>query len=157
MGTWRIRWVTSMCWWWLFFYLHCTCLSGPRHRIEQLYSRLKFSCLKIAWHKRRFRFFSWCGSAQQRGLKELNRSPPAENFFVFLQFLSCQLWQASSAFRHNFGHVLDSRDFKQMKYVVFGLLVFFFTTTTCGFITALLCTWDWRRWISKPRPTHFLS
>lgn len=30
-----------------FFYLHCTCLSGPHHRIEQLYSRLKFSYLKI--------------------------------------------------------------------------------------------------------------
>lgn len=38
------------------FYSRCTCLSGPRHRIEQLYSRLKFSYLKIARHKRRFRF-----------------------------------------------------------------------------------------------------
>lgn len=39
-----------------FFNFHCTCLSGLRHRAEQLYSRLKFSYLKIAQHKRRFRF-----------------------------------------------------------------------------------------------------
>jgi len=38
------------------FYLQCICLSGPRHRIGQLNSRLKFSYLKIAQNKGRFGF-----------------------------------------------------------------------------------------------------
>lgn len=32
------------------------CFHSACHGIEQLYSSLKFSCLKIAQHKRRFRF-----------------------------------------------------------------------------------------------------
>lgn len=43
------------------FYLHCACLSGLCHGVEQLFSRLKFSYFKIAQHKRRFRFSAGVG------------------------------------------------------------------------------------------------